>query len=68
MLDNLEVHSSGRVVEMLRERGVWFLLLSRYSRDLNEIEMAFCKLKAHLRRVGARTSEANWRAVGEMCG
>jgi hypothetical protein len=30
--------------------------------------MAFAKLKAHLRRIGARTLDAPWRAIGEVCG
>jgi hypothetical protein len=30
--------------------------------------MAFAKLKAHLRRIGARTIEALWKAVGDICG
>lgn len=38
-----------------------------YSPDLNPIEMAFAKLKAHLRRIGAPTIEALWRAVGSIC-
>jgi hypothetical protein len=29
--------------------------------------MAFAKLKAYLRRIGARTIEALWRAVGRIC-
>ena len=29
--------------------------------------MAFAKLKAHLRRIGARTIEALWRAIGDIC-
>ena len=49
------------------QRGAWFLFLPRYSPDLNPIEMAFAKLKAHLRRIGARTLDALWRAVGEIC-
>ena len=48
--------------------GAWFLFLPPYSPDLNPIEMAFSKLKAHLRRIGARTLDALWRAVGEICG
>ena len=35
--------------------------------DLNPIEMAFAKLKAHLRRIGARTISALWQAVGSIC-
>jgi transposase len=34
---------------------------------LNPIEMAFAKLKAHLRAAGARTYQALWRAVGDIC-
>jgi transposase len=29
--------------------------------------MAFSKLKAHLRAAGARTYDALWRAVGDIC-
>jgi transposase len=43
------------------------LFLPPYSPDLNPIEMAFAKLKAHLRRIGARTIDALWRAVGDIC-
>ena len=68
MLDNLAVHRSPRAAEILRAKGAWFLFLPPYSPDLNPIEMAFSKLKAHLRRIGARTLDALWRAVGEICG
>ena len=47
--------------------GAWFLFLPPYSPDLNPIEMAFAKLKAHLRRIGARTLDALWRALGDIC-
>jgi len=29
--------------------------------------MAFSKLKAHLRKAAARTYDALWRAVGDIC-
>ena len=29
--------------------------------------MAFAKLKAHLRRIGARTIDALWKTVGYIC-
>ena len=29
--------------------------------------MAFAKLKAHLRRIGARTIDALWKAIGDIC-
>jgi len=48
ILDNLAVHKSEAAAECLRQRGAWFLFLPPYSPDLNPIEMAFSKLKAHL--------------------
>jgi len=67
ILDNLSSHKSPRAVQALRTRGAWFLFLPPYSPDLNPIEMAFSKLKAHLRRIGARTIEDLWRAIGSIC-
>jgi transposase len=67
ILDNLASHKSDKAQAILKERGAWFLFLPPYSPDLNPIEMAFAKLKAHLRRIGARTIDALWRAVGDIC-
>lgn len=67
ILDNLAAHRSERATALLRDRGAWFLFLPPYSPDLNPIEKAFAKLKSHLRRIGARTIEALWQAVGEIC-
>ncbi|EEE35893.1 transposase and inactivated derivative [Rhodobacteraceae bacterium KLH11] len=35
--------------------------------NLNPVEMAFSKLKAHLRRIGARTFDALFEALGDIC-
>jgi transposase len=67
ILDNLSSHKSDKARAILKERGAWFLFLPPYSPDLNPIEMAFAKLKAHLRRIGARTIDALWKAVGDIC-
>jgi transposase len=67
ILDNLSTHKSQRAAEALRKRGCWFLFLPAYSPDLNPIEMAFSKLKAHLRRIGARTFDALFEALGNIC-
>lgn len=67
ILDNLNVHKSPRAAQDVRKRGAWFLFLPRYSPDLNPIEMAFSKLKAHLRRAGARTIDDLWQATGQIC-
>ena len=68
ILDNLAVHKSARAAQCLKEKGAWFLFLPPYSPDLNPIEMALAKLKAHLRKAAARTYDALWRAVGDICG
>jgi transposase len=67
ILDNLSSHRSEKAAAILKERGAWFLFLPPYSPDLNPIEMAFSKLKAHLRKAKARTIEALWQAVGSIC-
>jgi len=41
--------------------------LPPFSPDLNPIEMVFSKLKAHLRRVAARTFDALFQARGDIC-
>jgi transposase len=42
------------------------MLLPAYSPDLNPIEQAFAKLKAGLRKVGARTREALWDTISQL--
>jgi len=67
ILDNLAVHKSARASECLKQIGAWCLFLPPYSPDLNPIEMAFAKLKAHLRAAAARSFDALWRAIGNIC-
>jgi transposase len=67
ILDNLAAHKSERAAECLKQRGAWFLFLPAYSPDLNPIEQAFARIKAHLRKAEARTFEALWRALGDIC-
>ena len=67
ILDNLNTHKSQRAADALAARGAWFLFLPKYSPDLNPIEMAFSKLKAHLRKAAARTYDTLWRAIGDIC-
>ncbi|WP_430472000.1 transposase [Thalassospira lucentensis] len=50
-----------------KDRGCWFLFLPPYSPDLNPIEQAFSKLKAHPRRIGARTYGDLVNAIGNIC-
>jgi transposase len=67
ILDNLAVHKSAKAADCLKQKGAWFLFLPAYSPDLNPIEQAFAKLKAHLRKAAARTVEALWQALSEIC-
>jgi transposase len=55
ILDNLGSHKSDAAQDCLNARGAWFLFPPPYSPHLNPIEMAFSKLKAHMRAVPART-------------
>ena len=67
ILDNLSSHKSERAERLIRAHGAWLLFLPPYSPDLNPIEMAFSKLKAHLRAIAARTIDDLWRAIGDIC-
>ena len=67
LLDNLSAHRSDKAEAVLRDVGAWFLFLPPYSPDLNPIEMAFAKLKAYLRKAGARTYDEVWKAIGQIC-
>jgi transposase len=64
VMDNLSSHKGSRVRELIEERGCELMYLPPYSPDLNPIEEAFAKLKALLRRAGARTREALIEAMG----
>jgi transposase len=67
ILDNLPAHKSAKAAQCLKEKGAWFLFLSAYSPDLNPIEQAFSKIKAHLRARAERTLDGPWRAIGDIC-
>jgi transposase len=55
ILDNLSTHKTAGVAALLAARGASVRYLPPYSPDLNPIELAFAKLKAHLRQAAART-------------
>jgi len=65
VMDNLGAHKTERVRELIEERGCELWFLPAYSPDLNPIEEAFSKVKAHLRKAAARTREALLEAMGE---
>lgn len=57
IMDNLSVHKAARIQQALAARGCRLVFLPAYSPDLNPIEQAFSKIKAHLRKVGGRTRD-----------
>ena len=65
---NLSSHKGSWVRELIEGRGCELMYLPPYSPDLNPIEEAFAKLKALLRRAGARTHEALIEAMGRALG
>ena len=65
IMDNLSIHLSARVRQAIEAKGCQLLFLPTYSPDLSPIEEAFSKLKAYLRRVGARTHEALFEAIAQ---
>ena len=67
IMDNLSSHKSTKAESMIRAKGACLLCLPPYSPDPNPIEMAFSKLKAHLRAIAARTIDDLWKAIGNIC-
>jgi transposase len=65
VMDNVATHKVAGIREAIEARGATLLYLPPYSPDLNPIEKAFAKIKATLRKIGARTREALWQAIGE---
>lgn len=68
IMDNLSVHKSKWVRELIEQRGCQLWLLPSYSPDLNPIEEAFSKVKGLLRKAKARTLDALFEATSEALG
>lgn len=66
VMDNLSSHKSDEVREIIETAGATLLYLPPYSPDLNPIEMAFSKLKAHLRKAAERSVPALWDRIGAI--
>lgn len=65
IMDNLSSHKIAGVCEAIEAVGAAPLYLPPYSPDLNPIEQVFAKLKAILRKCGARTVDELWTAIGD---
>jgi transposase len=58
VLDNLSVHRSARVRQLIESAGCDLWFLPTYSPDFNPIETAFAKIKQAMRRAAARSFDA----------
>ena len=63
VLDRLGAHRTQRVREFVEATGADLLFLPSYSPDFTPIEEAFSKIKAIVRKAGARTREALVEAI-----
>ena len=52
--------------ELIEAVGAELRFLPPYSPELNPIEQAFTKLKAHLRKAQERSIEALWQRIGNI--
>jgi len=66
IMDNLSSHKALAVRAAIAAAGARLLFLSPYSPDFNPIEMAFFKLKAHLRKAAEQTIHGLWDAIGRI--
>jgi transposase len=67
-MDDLSVHTSAWVRELIEEKGCRLWLLPSYSSDTNPIEEAFSKVKGLLRKAKARTLEALFETTTKALG
>ena len=65
-MDNLPVHKVAGVQQAIEAAGATLLYLPPYSPDLNPIEMAFSKFKAHLRKAAEHTIPGLLRRIGRV--
>ena len=66
LMDNLPVHKVAGVAEAIQAAGAMLIYLPKYSPDLNPIELAFSKLKAHLRKAAEHTIPRLLRRIGRV--
>jgi transposase len=68
IIDNLSAHKREEVRQIIEAAGAELRYLPPYSPDLNPIEQAFAKLKAHLRKAKERTVPALYDRIGNLIG
>jgi transposase len=65
-MDNLPVHRVAGVEEAIEAMGATLIYLPPYSPDLNPIELAFSKVKAHLRKAAEHIMPRLLRRIGRI--
>ena len=65
-MDNLPVHKVAGVAAAIEGAGATLIYLPKYSPDLNPIELAFSKIKAHLRKAAERTIPRLLRRIARV--
>jgi transposase len=64
VLDGLGAHRTDRVKQLIEGRGADLVFLPSYSPEMNPIEEAFSKIKALVRKAGARVREELVETIG----
>ena len=67
ILDNLPAHKARPPSKPSASGALGSCFCPPTAPDLNPIEMAFAKLKAHLRAMAMRTIDELWKAIGQIC-
>ncbi len=63
VMDNLPAYKPPAIRHAIERAGAELRFLPPYSPDFNPIEMAFAKIKAHLKKAAARTLPHLWDAI-----
>lgn len=66
VMDNLGAHKREEVRAIIAAAGASVLYLPPYSPDLNPIEQAIAKIKAHLRKAKQRTVDDLYDRIGDI--
>lgn len=65
VMDNLQSHKNASARKLIEEVGAEVWYLPAYSPDYNPIEKMWSKIKAFIRKVGARTQELLYQAIAD---
>jgi transposase len=65
VMDNASVHKVDNVKNLIEKTGAKLIYLPPYSPELNPIELAWNKMKTHIRKKKARTAEQLYEVYAE---